>query len=324
VFSWFVKGGLARATSALGIYQRRYGEESMKTSTLRFTALATALTSSANIFSTLSIALVLVACANEALAFDENWHYSWGSEGYNYTDIGTSKNRTCFLSGVAGTIERVATSSGGFASQVHVGLEIRTQPLLGEAHYWLGVQPPGGGKLNAWARCVNTPGGRTEEQIWCSNSPTAVELGVVTEKRRCFLTGIFSSSEPYRQNAFTTDADYVKVWRDLPDDPTPTKKWWLGGKTQGYACAKARCIDVTGDLGWWETGPVEPGPWEGKMINSPPSEFASGNTCFLQGIKGRFIYENYSDGAYIHYSSGENAFKITTMHSKIAWVQCVK
>jgi len=76
----------------------------MKTTSTRFTTFVAALTSRRILFATPPIAFVTMTYCDNAFAFSGNWSYAWGDTKYSYADMGTTNNRTCFLSGVTGDL----------------------------------------------------------------------------------------------------------------------------------------------------------------------------------------------------------------------------
>jgi hypothetical protein len=259
-------------------------------------------------------------------AFTANWSYSWGVVNNSSIDIGTSSGRTCFLTGVTGNIQPAIWPEAG-NDQTGVGLSI--DPGTGDYH--LNVTPIDGGwglPLQAFARCVNTAAGRTNEVTWTSqlNGSQPQYMGAVTSNRRCFLTSITTSSE-YPNGAFQgsggfrSNSDNVRVSND-------GFSWWIGGSqpANSMVWAKGRCIDVTYDVGGWEWIAGDPGVRQDLLTNQAPISGVGAATCFLTGIGGHLTANDWADGAYISQSTSAanpNQFYMNTKNGKTGWANCV-
>lgn len=237
-------------------------------------------------------------------AFTGNWNYSWGDTKYSFANIGTASNRTCFMSGMAGSL-----IPAGSTGQTGVGVNINSSN-----NYELYVDADGGRALQVWARCVNTAAGRTHEVTWHTGQAAKV-LGAVTSKRRCFLTHITTSNaytSTYGDKGFRNNSDYVRVWKD-------SANWYIGGVQSGMVWGGARCIDVSENYGSWLWVSGDPGTRKDNLAYNP-----GGVTCFLQGVGGHFDKSNWVDGAFITYDNGINQFHMNTKNGKSGWANCVK
>lgn len=235
-------------------------------------------------------------------AFSGNWNYSWGDTKYSFANIGTSTNRTCFMSGMTGNI-----IPAGSTGQTGVGLRINASN-----DYELYVDSDGGA-LGVYARCVNTAAGRTAEVQWRTGDAAKL-LGAVSPGRRCFLTRITTSNAYPSEGGrgFKSNADYVRVWNDGAN-------WYLGGVQSGVVWARARCIDVSSDHGHWKWQAGDPGTRYDELAYNP-----GGVTCLLTGVGGHFDKNDWVDGAFVSYDSGINQFFMNTKNGKSGWANCVK
>jgi hypothetical protein len=227
-------------------------------------------------------------------AFSGNWYYSWSTDTNDEVDIGSSANRTCFLTGMSGN------------PQVDVAVRIAD---FSPYDYLLDVDTNENGRFGAgFAACINSSAGRTAEKYWVAGQP-AVVLAPVAAGRRCFLTGVSPDG------GFIADGDSVQVFHD-------SANWYLGGfqsATHNWVDARARCIDVSVDEGHWE--------WIAGETGSRKDELAynsGGVNCFLTGLAGRFNQPDATDGAFITYESGLNQYFMNTKNGKSGWAQCVK
>jgi hypothetical protein len=280
----------------------------MKTVNTRLTKFSTARTSRRKFFKILPIrfvpiAFVVMTYSGNASAFSGNWSYSWGDTKYSYADMGTINNRTCFLSGVTGDLSPPALSAGGGQPGVGVGIL--------KNRYILFVDPSNsGGKLGAYARCVNTAAGLTKEASWNSIlNKSKVQLAppdLSHPYRRCFLTSITVSNQAGVRAGFSSNTDNVQISYDTKDG------WRIGGAPKsGYVVAKARCIDVNHDVGSWASYGTQ------KLTTDASA------TCFLTGIQGQFIFDDWLDGAFVDYRPTDGAFFMNIKNGKRAWSTCV-
>lgn len=249
-----------------------------------------------------------------AQAFSGNWLYSWGVTQSSGLDIGTSTNRTCFLTGITGNIQP-ASLSEGIGCSTATAVRVLTDA---SGEYSLYIQPSGCGKpLQGFARCVNSATGRTSEVTWMTGQAAKL-LGTVTARRRCFLTGVTTSTifidnqgVSHSGSGFNTTSDSVQIWNDGTN-------WYLGGSQSGAVWANARCIDVNVDNGGWVWQAGNPGSRKDPLTN------AGGATCFLTGIGGGFFRNDWNDGVYISNDPGLNQFYMNTTNGKTGWARCVQ
>jgi len=234
-------------------------------------------------------------------AFSANWDYLWASTGHTFANIGTSTNRTCFMSGLAGDLRPAGTTS-------QPGAGVRTNA---NGDYEIYVDSAGGA-LSTYARCVNTATGRTPEVTWHTGDP-AQWLGPVTSARRCFLTSVATSNATELSPGFKSNSDNVRVFQD-------STNWWLGGTQSGNAFARARCVDVSADLGGWLWVAGDPGARQDPLASNP-----GGATCLLTGVGGHFTdSSDFSDGAYVSYSATASQFYMNTKNGHSGWANCVQ
>jgi hypothetical protein len=229
-------------------------------------------------------------------AFSANWSYSWADSKNTFINIGSSTNRTCFLSGLAGNLTPVGSNG-----QSGAGLQISP---MGDYFMYL---ESGGGLLNVVARCMNTSVGRTAEVVWKTGDPSHL-LGSVTASRRCFLTSVTTTNQG--GPGFVSDSDNVRVWQD-------GSNWWLGGSQSGVVWATARCIDVSADLGNWLWVAGDPGSRQDPLASDP-----GGVSCLLTGVGGHFNDNDATDGAYISEDSAQ--FHMNTKNGHSGWANCVQ
>jgi hypothetical protein len=235
-------------------------------------------------------------------AFTGNWSYSWGDTQYSFANIGTSTNRTCFMSGLAGNINPV-----GSTGQTGAGVRIN-----GNGDYEIYVDSDGGA-LNTFAGCVNTSAGRTAEVTWRTGD-AAKQLGAVAPGRRCFLTNVTTSNAYPSEggHGFRFNSDYVRVWQD-------GLNWWVGGAQSGVVWASARCINVSADHGAWKWVAGDPGTRQDELADNP-----DGVTCLMTGVGGHFNHNDWVDGAYVSYDAGINQFYMNTKNGHTGWANCVQ
>ncbi|RKH42547.1 hypothetical protein [Corallococcus llansteffanensis] len=223
--------------------------------------------------------------------------YWWGTSnnGDTTTTIGTSTGRTCFLTGIQGNLKPAVAGNWSSAG---------TYMFAGN---WIAFVNHANNKaLSTGVQCLNTATNRTPEVTWRQGTAAKL-LGAVTADRRCFLTRVEAST-----GAFTTSADYARVWNDGIN-------WYLGGDLSGTGGARALCVDVpTGQGGWlWIAG--EGGGFTENLAYNP-----GGVACLLSGIGGHFTTSDFSDGVSIDYNSGTRYFEMTVMNGKRGWSNCVK
>ncbi|WP_163997580.1 hypothetical protein, partial [Pyxidicoccus caerfyrddinensis] len=155
--------------------------------------------------------------------------YWWGSTGWTQLDMGTSVGRTCFLTGVQGSL---TPSSSGLTSSVYA--------YIYAGNWYLAINPNNGKALGEGVQCINTATNRTLDGVWFTGDPARL-LGAVTAQRRCFLTRVEGTG------GFKTNSYYARVWND-------GLNWYLGGSLSGEGGARARCVDVPTDQGSWLYG----------------------------------------------------------------------
>jgi hypothetical protein len=238
-------------------------------------------------------------------AFSANWNYSWGDTKFSTADLGPAAGRTCFMSGVAGYLTTNNFPEGD--SQAGAGVYIDASN-----HYRIYVDPAFTATLQTWARCANAAG-QTAELTWRSGQPKTI-LAPVTANRRCFLTSLTTGRDgQFAHGAFQSTLDNVWVANDGVN-------WYVTGSVDGLVWAKARCIDVTEDLGqfWGYSTPGNTNVW-------PLVPATSGATCFLTQVTGQLTASNdWVQGPYVSYNQGYNYFDFNTKNGTGGRVRCVR
>jgi hypothetical protein len=260
----------------------------------------------------LSMALGIVGCVSsgpDAGAAETEqavmvYGYSWGVTSASSTNIGTSVNRTCFLSGVAGNLQPPASDFGVLPPSAGLWID-------GNNDYHLAVNTYGG-EVNAFAQCVNTAAGRTDPAVWHSWDLHPKWLASLKDHpyRRCFLTEIESGPQP-DQSGFVSNNDYVQIFQSGDD-------LYLGGVQSHAASATAQCIDVNVDYGSWQWTAPDPGGRQDPLSN------IAGISCPLTGIGGHFNHDAWLDGAYTSLETGILQFYMNTTNGHTGWTTCVK
>ncbi|OJY27659.1 MAG: hypothetical protein BGO98_41075 [Myxococcales bacterium 68-20] len=238
--------------------------------------------------------------------------FSWGSLTYfqrstnlptsdNVKDLGPDTGVTCFLAGVGGNL------SSRYGAQQGSGQLLTTSNVdvyRASGHWWLRVVPGMSGgyqKLHGRAMCVNSVAGRLAEVGWGGGDRKPI--APVTDKRRCFLTGVGNSDWHYDNNDFDSSDDQVSVY---PQGGT----WWIGGS--GNAQGTAVCIDVNGS---YNEGTINGSQM---LIGYNPN----GVQCALTGVRGRFRTNDYGSGAFIRYEAGLGEWWMNSTSGKGASGQC--
>nr|WP_255666054.1 hypothetical protein [Myxococcus sp. AS-1-15] len=211
------------------------------------------------------------------------------------TSIGTSTNRTCFLTGLGGSLQPAFPDDISWAS---AGTHIYGGEWILSINQYVSTA------LSTTVQCVNTAANRTPEVLW-SKGEAAKLLGAVTPNRRCFLTRIEASG------AFDSTADYVRVWND-------NINWYLGGDLADDGGARALCVDFPeGHGNWlWVSG-ADP-------INRDLAYNSGGVACFLSELGGRFNQDSYYDGVSVNYNAGTRTWEMDLSPVKRGRAGCVK
>jgi hypothetical protein len=238
---------------------------------------------------------------NESLARTEQGvglggAYWWGTSnnGFSSATIGTSTNRTCFLSGIQGNLQPPSAGSwGGAGTFMYAG------------NWVIFVNHNFSKALSAGVQCINTAANRTAEVSWYQGSAAKL-LGAVTAQRRCFLTQVEGAG------GFKASSDYVRVWND-------GLNWYLGGNLSGQGGGRAMCVDLPENHGGWLWIAGNPGGFTENLAYDP-----GGVACLLSGIGGPFNKSDFSDGVSIDYNAGTRYWEMTVTNGKRGWGNCVK
>jgi hypothetical protein len=249
------------------------------------------------------------------------WVFAWGTTNGPDLDTGLSTaTTTCFLSGVGGNLnEGDAPSSATYDAERS---EARVYEGTG-GHWWVKAQggvlhsisgpQPVNNPVFAHVTCINSVVNRTAEttQYW---NDAATNLGAVTSKRQCFLTGLFGV-----EGSWTNDSDKVRVSNDGSSWSISSS---FSGSSYHSAGGRGRCVDMPSDT-WVGTGEwhaSDPGTytvnigWDSAMMG-----------CALTGVKGHFKTNDWYDGALIDWPSAfPGWWTMTLENGKKAWVTCVQ
>ncbi len=218
----------------------------------------------------------------------------WSNGGTATMDLGPIAGRTCFLSGIAGSLaflvegQQIAIEQNGTDYQLRIQTEV---------------------PVKVWARCVNGPG-TPEVQFHIDQTVVApMQAG-----RRCFLTGL--SMALYRKGqvvGFDSSADWVAITHD-------DTNWLLGASDDLDLTfwANARCVDGTTTEGTWFAQAPDPGT---ATVDLPD---VSGETCGLTELRGYFESTDLTDGAFVTRDDTTNVLQLTATNGKRGEVGCVK
>jgi hypothetical protein len=244
--------------------------------------------------------------ATEAEEFSSNWNYSWGDTKYSFADIGTATNRACFMSGVAGWLTTAPFPTG----KSQGGAGVRINPATNRWEIF--VDPTVTGTLQVWARCVNSTS-LTAEAVWRSDQPRAT-IAPVAANRRCFFTKLTTGRDGSNpRGAFGSTLDNVYIANDGVN-------WYIDGSTTGLVWARARCINVTADLGQF-LGWANPG----NTVVSPLVSATNGATCLLTHVAGQLNNSNsWTQGPYVTHNAGYNFFDFNLKNGTGGRVRCVR
>jgi hypothetical protein len=270
----------------------------------------------------LSMALGVIGCVSSgpevgAAEIEQavmTYGYSLGVTTTSSIPIGTSVDRTCFLSGVAGNLQPPESDLGVPAPGADLWIDDNNDYHLTVTTY--------GRELNVFAQCVNTAAGRTAPVQWITGGPGDPNNGakwLASLKdhpyRRCFLTGIHSGYRP-EKSGFVSNDDYVQIITSW--DQQNGYQIYLGGVQSNVASATAQCIDVNVDYGSWQWTAADPGARQDPLSNT------AGISCPLTGIGGHFNQDAWLDGAYTSLETGINQFYMNTTNGHTGWTTCVK
>ncbi len=221
-------------------------------------------------------------------AFTNITTFKGGGFTTTHTDMGSSTDRTCFLTAVFGSFD-----GGAF-------VDVNHDP---DTNRWtLSVSPPDGHALYARAACVGTILGRTDEAYWM---PTATQEGLLSTDpdAQCFLTRLNSS---VHHTSFDSLADKIWIFQETNGN------WYVSG--EGNATGGARCITATkrgnGGSLVGATG----------VILSP---HFTGDQCFLTALGGRFRSDSATSGIST-YRTVDNRWLLSAGANKFARARCAR
>ncbi|RKH33390.1 hypothetical protein D7Y13_05880 [Corallococcus praedator] len=258
-------------------------------------------------------------------AFSGNWNYSWGDTQTSSVDIGTSVNRTCFLSGIGGHMRPVGAflySGGTYPAMAGVRKNA-------SGNYELFVQPAAGKHLIAFARCVNTSANRLEVDWSTGQQASSGDkvIGPANGTRQCFLQQVKNLAVDIKDSsgditgygwAFDDQAnpDEARVFND-------GSYWKLVAKpgTHSYPVnyhVTAVCLDATQDLGNWNWMAGNPGTAQINLTNT------AGATCGVTGVRGSFqaTLGDWADAVSI--STTGSQFHLDLANGKRGWAGCMQ
>jgi hypothetical protein len=280
----------------------------------------------------MACAASLAACvgsANTASAFTANWNYSWGTTEPSSTDIGSSSNRTCFMTGLAGEFEPSYSPFSAIPSQA-AEAGVRINP---NTNNWEIYVVPRRGSLGVHARCVNIASEERAGYVTTGNGGARdIDLGAATASRRCFLASI--RNEAYKDSqgvgywGFAQTGSYVNASNPYSGDhvrivakvaPDFTSHWYATAdnpSNKSQVRVTARCFNIAEDDGSWEW--IAPNPGQG----SNPLTSVTGATCGLTGIGGAFTSSSFSNGVSI--VAAGNQFSMSTQDGKVGFATCMK
>lgn len=212
-----------------------------------------------------------------------------------YFDLGPTTDRTCFLSGLWGSM------SSGSASVL----------TYADGRYKLRIGAPVGRTITAFATCIAATSHRIEG-FWTGGHAATPINGTVTSTRRCFLSEIDNN---VTTRGFDTTSDYAQVWKD------GSGQWYIGGSLSGgsNARAAATCVDVPNDNGLWG---IVANP--GGDVGFDLAENVGGVACGLTKLGGNFTTNSGSDGLGINYNAGTRFWNIRAVNGKQATTICVR
>ncbi|RKG93706.1 hypothetical protein D7V88_01735 [Corallococcus terminator] len=236
-----------------------------------------------------------IASTEQAVTLGGTYWWGTANNGDTTTTIGTSTNRTCFMTSLFGNLKPATAGNWSSAG------------VYNYSGNWVAFVNHSNSKaLATGIQCLNTATNRTSEVTWRQGTAAKL-LGAVTADRRCFLTRVEAST-----NAFINGDSEVKVWND-------GLNWYLGGDLTGPGGGRALCVDVPTGMGGWLWGSGEGGGFTENLAYN-----AGGVACLLSGVGGRFTTNSYTDGVSIDYNSGTRYWEMTVMNGKRGYANCVK
>lgn len=272
-------------------------------------------------------------------AFSGHWNYSWGDTVASSADIGTSVNRTCFLTGIGGNLYPGMPSNNNKG----VGAGVRKKA---NGNYELYVEPHPNTHLIAYARCVNTSSGRVERSFRRSplfSTTNSIAITPVTAQNQCFLqsvrnysvaTLIFPHGSPgdwdWGFKTGTQDSVLTQILtKKLSVFPYTVSTNWsisIAARPKTDIEASAVCFNANQFLSSWGYSVGDPGFYRAGLINVTSEP---GATCGLTGIKGQFDAElgDWADAVYLsqdYVADYGLFFFLNVVNGKSAWASCIK
>ena len=285
------------------------------------------------------VGAVILCCGNNAYAqLPGNGFtvFSWGTTNdLNGINIGSTSDRSCFLSGVSGNLDMGAQQ--GFDCGVN-GQEslARVSPKLGGTDYFLvahggvcenqfGQPVADNNPVNAEATCFLTNAGVQEGGTPAFGDPSVpVKLAELstgnTNVRQCFLSGLFGvagswgSSSTFARVRMVTAADSLH----------PTTGWYIDTNLKAandgsHPRVEGRCVDFPPTT-HFTSGII--GKWRQTTTVTITSGKGVVKACALEMIEGAFNVNSWSDGVVMNFPSQvDGDWSITLTAGKAAiWV----
>ncbi|WP_437989684.1 hypothetical protein [Sorangium sp. So ce145] len=248
-----------------------------------------------------------VATAEQA--FSGYWSWSWADDSSTPpVYIGTDTDRTCFLSGVGGTLaSRAGTWPDGDA---------RVSVFRSGGGWYLDTHAGTGyNEIKGTAICVPSVANRTTPVRWSEGQPAQI-LAPVTTLRRCGLMSVLNEDAYGNDDNWKAAGDGVMIWNDGTN-------WYIGGT--GHADGIGGCVDVTYNFIWNATWAPTTGTSTLNVLQQiDGGTNPLGTQCFLTGLGGRFWWSDWSDGVFINYDPGSHWWSVTVTDDKTAHVACVQ
>lgn len=274
---------------------------------------------------------LLFLVVKPAFAFSGVWNYSWGDTVNSAVDIGTSVNRTCFLTGIGGNLKPIAPPYSTYPMMAAAGVRKKAN-----GNYEMYVSPTKKTPLIAHATCVNTSKNRSEFK-WTSYDQANsgdLPLGTDANNRFCFLQDVKNIPSPIADKLGT----YAHGWAfDDAAHPDSVGFFWLNNNWKlaiktgihNYPVnvhVSGVCFNANEDHGLWNY-------WISESASaSYPMSATPGVTCGLHSFSGHFNTEtgDWSDGVSISYkrrlllTGAPSRFVMNLKNGKSAWASCMK
>jgi hypothetical protein len=262
--------------------------------------------------------------------------WSWGTtRDLNGVDIGSTSNRTCFLSGVAGNLNAGATLGFGCGLLGEESVARVSEKWPSNGHYWLVAH--GGActnqqdqrvwddnPVNAQATCVFDPPSNVTEGYWQQGPPVRITgLNAPGDKvRRCFLSGLWGIA-----GAWNSSSRYARVKKvTTPDETHPTTGWYVEanlptGGDGSHPRVEARCMDFPEG----STVTVGTTPLSSETDTQAITSGTGVRACALMGIKGAFNVNSWTNGVAMNTPAQPTGnWSLTVTGGKTATWACVE